>query len=454
MSTLNERIGAAGGALRLLREQTSGPLPFPVRAEFTNWRDEQEAWRNSAALLDLSLHMPDLILKGPDVLRLLTDVGANGFANFGPMIAKQLLTVAPDGNMIGDAILFCISDEHVRIVGRAPALDWVQFHADTGGYDVEVSRDERIVRNPRGRELYRLQLQGPNAMEILERVTGGDVPSIPFFRMGPVRIGKHEVTALNHRMSGFPGLEFFGPYSERDAVRDTIMAAGGDLGLREVGGRAYATVATESGWIANTVPAIYEAPELDAFRDWLTDDSFAAHLSLGGSYVSDRIEDYYSTPWDLGYGGFVKFDHDFIGREALERRQNEPHRRKGWVLWDREHVGRIFTSMYEQGDQRYKYLEMPAGWYAGSQFDRLDKDGELIGAVTTTVYSSNVRGWISLGMIDESAHRVGDRIELVWGEPSGRSTIGVVEDHTQTRVGATIIDRPFSEGTEGSGKRH
>ena len=40
---------------------------------------------------------------------------------------------------------------------------------------------------------------------------------------------------------------------------------------------------------------------------------------IGGSFVSDNIEDYYMTPYELGYGPFVKFDHDFIGREALEK---------------------------------------------------------------------------------------------------------------------------------------
>ena len=35
---------------------------------------------------------------------------------------------------------------------------------------------------------------------------------------------------------------------------------------------------------------------------------------IGGSFVSDNIEDYYATPYELGYGTFTKFDHDFIGR--------------------------------------------------------------------------------------------------------------------------------------------
>ena len=57
----------------------------------------------------------------------------------------------------------------------------------------------------------------------------------------------------------------------------------------------------------------------EAYREWLPANGYEASASLGGSFLSDNIEDYYLTPWDLGYGPVVKFDHDFIGREALEK---------------------------------------------------------------------------------------------------------------------------------------
>lgn len=453
MASLNDEIRSVGGPLPLLRSGRSGAYVFPVKAEFTNWRDEQESWRRSAALMDLSLHMNDLVLEGPDTYALLAHIGANSFRGFGPMKAKQLVAVGYDGNMIGDAILFCTAENTVRVVGRPPALDWVQFHAETGDWDVSVRVDQRLVANPRGRrELYRLQLQGPAATEIFEKVNGGPLPDIPFFHMGTIRIGTYEATALNHRMSGFPGLEFVGPYEELEGVRNTLLEAGAEFGITQVGGRAYASVAAESGWIANTLPAIYTQPELEAFRDWIPSRSFEANLALGGSFVSDRIEDYYVTPWDIGYTHIAKFDHDFIGREALEARKDEPHRRKGWIKWDRDDVARIFSSMYEPGDRRFKYLETPAAFYTASQFDRVEKDGELAGLMMLPVYSSNVRAFISLGMLDASVE-TGDRVELVWGEPDGGSANPAIERHTQTRVGATVIDRPFTESTEGSGHR-
>jgi glycine cleavage system aminomethyltransferase T len=55
------------------------------------------------------------------------------------------------------------------------------------------------------------------------------------------------------------------------------------------------------------------------YREWLPASGYEGTGSLGGSFVSSNIEDYYLTPYELGYGPFVKFDHEFFGREALEQ---------------------------------------------------------------------------------------------------------------------------------------
>ena len=65
---------------------------------------------------------------------------------------------------------------------------------------------------------------------------------------------------------------------------------------------------------------MYSGESLRAYRRWLPASGYEGSASIGGSFVSDDIEDYYFTPWDLGYGGYVKFDHDFVGREALQER--------------------------------------------------------------------------------------------------------------------------------------
>ena len=65
------------------------------RAEFSNWRDEQVAWRETAALFDQSHHMTDLYVEGPDVDRLFSHLGVNTFENFAVDKAKQFVACNP-----------------------------------------------------------------------------------------------------------------------------------------------------------------------------------------------------------------------------------------------------------------------------------------------------------------------------------------------------------------------
>ena len=266
--SLEDALQQAGSAVELTRNSQIGPYVYPaVPSEFTNWREEQVAWRETCALFDQSHHMTDLYLEGADVIRLLSDLGVNTFGNAAVDKAKQFVCCNPDGHVIGDAILFFLDENRVSLVGRPSAHNWVQYHAETGDYDVTVDRDERTAVNPTGgRKIYRYQVQGPTALEVLEKATGGPLPEIAFFNMGRVTIAGHEVRALHHGMSGAPGLELFGPWEERDEVKAAIVAAGADFGLCQVGSRAYATNTLESGWIPCPLPAVFTGESMKAMK--------------------------------------------------------------------------------------------------------------------------------------------------------------------------------------------
>jgi glycine cleavage system aminomethyltransferase T len=202
--TLESKIRSVGNPVDMLRNSQVGTYVYPVPAEFTNWRDEQRAWRATAVLFDQSYHMTDVYFQGRDVIRLLSELGVNSFQNFAPNKAKQFVPCNYDGYVIGDAILFYLEEHKVSVVGRPPVMNWLEFHAKTGGYDVGVERDERKVNNPMARRTYRYQLQGPNAMKILEKLHGGPLPQIKFFNMGEISIAGRKVRALKHGMSGQP----------------------------------------------------------------------------------------------------------------------------------------------------------------------------------------------------------------------------------------------------------
>ncbi|MEZ5897662.1 MAG: hypothetical protein R3C51_14845 [Parvularculaceae bacterium] len=441
MTSLQQKIGGAGGALPMLRGSQIGQYVFPIPAEFSNWRDECEAWTNSAVLLDQSHHMTDLYIEGPDTIRLLSDLGINKFKNFGRNRAKQFVACNHEGYLIGDGVLFGLDDFRVNLVGRPHVPNWAQYNAVAGGYDVVVERDERSVNNARGRRCIVSRCKWPNAWSILEKVNGGPIEDIKFFSMGKIRINGRIVRALKHGMAAAPGLEIWGPAEEAEEVRQTLLDAGRDFGLLQGGAKAYSTASTESGWFASVLPAVYTDPELASYREWLPATGFEANASLGGSFVSKDLSDYYSTPWDCGYS-FIDFDHEFIGRSALLEKKDEPHLKKFTLIWDNEDVISIFRSQFNDGNDRCKFMDAPAAYYATFPFDTVQLNNERIGFSTYVVYSSNIRRWISLALIDETKVSEGDKVELIWGEPDGGSIRPVVERHKQAVVRAVVTASP------------
>ncbi|MGD8341703.1 MAG: aminomethyl transferase family protein [Gammaproteobacteria bacterium] len=445
--SLEELLVAAGNPVDVLRNSQIGPYSFPVVPhEFSNWRDEQRSWRETCALFDQSHHMTDLFISGSDVVRLLSDLGVNSFKGFVPSKAKQFVACNPDGFIIGDAILFFLDEDNVSLVGRPPAINWVEYHATTGNYDVATVRDERSAVNKGHRRTYRYQVQGPNALAVMEKVTGGAVPEIRFFNMDTLTIAGSSVRALRHGMVGMPGFELFGPWEEGAQVRAAIVEAGQEFGLRRVGARTYPTSTLESGWIPSPMPAVYTGERLQAYREWLPADGYEAMASLGGSFYSDDITDYYVTPYDLGYGPFVRFDHDFIGREALETIAGNPKRKKVTLAWNGADVASAFTTMFDGSDPSVKYIDMPIANYSTLPYDRIVAAGRTVGLAMYSGYSRNEGCYLSLSTIDVEFSEPGTEVSIVWGEEGGGTAKPTVERHAQMELRATVGPVPYSEG--------
>jgi syringate O-demethylase len=449
--SLEDLLAAAGSPVELLRNSPAGPNVYPVvPPEFTNWRDEQRAWQETCVLFNLSFHMNDLEVKGPDARRLLSDLAVNSFAGFTGDRAKHLVPCTPDGHVIGDVILFAPADDHFELVGRAPALNWVMYHAETGGYDVSVELDVRsALRTDGRRRSYRFQVQGPTAMQVIENALDASPPDVKFFHTATVTLAGKTVGALRHGMVGQPGWELFGPWDDGSAVHEALVAAGEELGLRLAGARAYSSNTLESGWIPSPLPAVYSGDSMQAYREWLPAAGYEGSASIGGSFVSDDIEDYYFTPWDLGYGSYVAFDHDFVGREALERIAEGEHRRKVTLALDDEDVTRTIGTMF-QSSERAKFMDWPSAVYSMHQFDRVHADGETVGVSTWIGYSANEGKMLTLAVLDGEYAEPGTEVTLVWGEEDGGTAKPTVEPHVQTELRAVVSPVPYVEAVRTS----
>ncbi|ATY33484.1 vanillate/3-O-methylgallate O-demethylase [Sphingomonas psychrotolerans] len=448
-ANLEQVLSAAGDPVEMLRNSQIGAYVYPVVApEFSNWRSEQYAWQHSAVLFDQSHHMVDLFISGPDALKLISATAINSMKGFSVDKAKQYVPTTPYGHVIGDGILFYLAEEKFVYVGRAPAANWLMYHAQTGGYDVEIVKDDRSPARPMGKPVrrvnWRFQIQGPNAWAIIEKLNGGPVEQLKFFNMSMMNIAGKTIRTLRHGMSGAPGLEIWGPYDEQEEVRSAILEAGREFGIVACGSRAYPSNTLESGWIPSPLPAIYTGDKLKGYREWLGADSYEATGGIGGSFVGERIEDYYLNPYELGYGPFVKFDHDFHGREALEALDKDAQRRKVTLAWNAEDVAKIFASMLDPDGENYKFFDLPLANYASSNYDKVvDSGGRTVGLSMFTGYSYNEKSALSLATIDHEI-QVGTELKVVWGEPDGGTRKTTVEPHRQIEVRAVVSPVPYS----------
>jgi vanillate/3-O-methylgallate O-demethylase len=449
-TNLEQVLAAAGNTVDLLRNSQIGAYVYPVVApEFSNWRTEQHAWRHGAVLFDQSHHMVNLFINGKDALKLLTDTMINSPKGWAVNKAKQYVPVTDYGHVIGDGIIFWEAEESFCYVGRAPAANWLMYHAEKGGYNVDIIHDDRSPSRPMGkpvtRKYWRFQIQGPNAWPLIERLNGGPLEQLRFFNMATMKIGGREVRTLRHGMAGAPGLEIWGPYEEMEEVRAAIVEAGKEFGLVQVGCRAYPSNTLESGWIPSPLPAIYTGEKLKAYREWLPANSYEASGAIGGSFVSGNIEDYYTNPYEIGYGPFVKFDHDFIGRDALEKLDVSTQRKKVTLAWNGEDMAKIYASLFDtEAESHYKFFDLPLANYANTNADSVvDADGTNVGISMFTGYSYNEKRALSLATVDHDIP-VGTELKVIWGEENGGTRKTTVEPHKQLAVRAVVSPVPYS----------
>jgi syringate O-demethylase len=184
------------------------------------------------------------------------------------------------------------------------------FHAQASKLRVTCTFDERTVArpDPQNRRHYRYQLQGPNAAKVIEAATNRPAPELKFFHMCWMTIAGKKVHALRHGMAGQPGYELMGPWADGPAVHSALVAAERRMAF-SAGGRPmllleHAGIGMDSLTAPGRILATKCAPIASGSRSIIT-----RLRPDRRKLCSNQVEDYYFSPWDRGYGPFVKFDH-------------------------------------------------------------------------------------------------------------------------------------------------
>ena len=106
-------------------------------------------------------------------------------------------------------------------------------------------------------------------------------------------------------------------------------------------------------------------------------------------------------------------------------------------------MAKIYASLFQPGQEHYKFFDLPNANYSSSSYDKVVKSGKTVGFSMFGGYSYNERTALSLGIVDPNVN-IGDQLTLVWGEENGGTKKTTVERHKQLEVRVTISPVPYS----------
>ncbi len=404
--------------------RTTLELGHAVPFEYSGWRKEVMSWKE-ACYLHSGLN-PSFAyrIKGPDALRLLSDISVNGFASFAVGSLRHAIMCNEAGLIVAHGVLLRIAeDEFVSHYLGA----WTDYKLKTGKYDAvgEFISDEFIM-----------QLAGPRSLEALERATGDCLHDLRFARHRTTEINGRGVRVLRVGMAGTLGYEIHGKMRDVRVIYAALLKAGEPYGIVKLGRTAYTMNHTENGFPQLFVH--FPAPLHE-------DAGFLVHQGeqwkrrppplLSGSMGED-IRLRYRNPVELGWAHMIKFDHDFIGRAALEKEVADPRRRMVTLEWNSEDVVEVYASQFRPGEH---YLPMEvnhSGQYRGRHqlhADQVLRDGRLVGVSSGRMYSYYYRRVISLCSVDVAHSALGTELSVLWGDPGTR----------QKEIRATVARFPY-----------
>jgi len=407
--------------------------PFGMPYEYTGWRDEQLSWKKTAYLHGNLNPTPTLRLTGPDALRFLSDHLVNGFGDFPLDGGKHGVVCNDEGFVIADGVLLRLGDDDFVTYWLSPYLDYV---LSKGEYDVTA---EQLT----GR-VFLFQIAGPASLEILESASGESLRDIGFMRHRLATIAGAEVRVLRMGMGGSLAYEVHGAVEDAHAVYDAIATAGEPFGVRKLGIRTYLMNHTENGFPQAFYHFPYpwgEDPEflrfLGAVMAAAGETASMAGDKFRGSAGTD-VRRRYRTPYDLGWGNRVKFDHEFVGRAALERIAAAPERTIVTLEWDVDDILDVVRSQYDTEQEPYVPIDDPNHFtftYGGSELwaDEVWSGDELVGISSGRCYTLHSRRMISLASIRTDLAVEGTVVDVLWGDPGTR----------QKRIRATVARYPY-----------
>jgi glycine cleavage system aminomethyltransferase T len=378
--------------------------------EYTDWMDESMSWKETCYIGDWSF-LWQRWFRGSDVLKLFSDISVNSFAKFEIGQSKHVIHCNKDGKVIHEGILSRFGEEEFLLFGRG--CFWADYKLRHGNYNASSEADDWFV----------YQVSGPKSVQVMEKVLGESMRDVGFMRFRKIRVAGHDIYALRQGMAGEVGFELQGPRELGPAVYEAVYSAGQEFGMRRMGARVASINHLEACFptiVMDYLPAIYDPDMAEYLQEFETAmPAFAKTAKVGGSFEGREPSDYYRSPVELGWTKNIKFDHQFLGREALEEEVAHPKRTIRTLVWNAEDVMDVHASLFRKEQKPYPFMDMPRDQRSLMSADKVLMNNQVVGISTSRGYSYLFREMLSLCVIDVEHSEVGTEVTVVWGSPGG-----------------------------------
>lgn len=385
--------------------------------EFTNWREENLSWKKNCYIHAGLSNLECTVIEGPDALQFLTDFSVSDFRTLKVGHGRHTIMCNDKGNIMVHGMTIRVNENTVHTFDLSPYLDYC---ATKGSYDIKLTNITK--------EHFVFQIAGPRSLEVLEQAAEEDLHDIKFMTFRESEIAGHKVLVLRMGMGGTLSYEVHGTLTASRDVYGKIVQAGEAYDIHKLGSLTYVCNHTENGYPQQ--PAHFPMA-------WKQDNEFAAFLATSegwynaldaeprGTYSQD-INELFRTPLELGWKYMVNYNHEFPGKDALQKIEAQGYRKMITLRWDPEDIVDVYRSQLYPGEH-YKPIEFPLNYDDPGVMGNLvpaykvmNSSGDTIGIALWQVYTYYSREVISLCCIDEAFSSIGTEVFVEWGEWSGR----------------------------------
>lgn len=379
-----------------------GRPPWFKAWRFNGWQAESMSWKTGCYIHAGLSNVGPTSIKGPGAKQYLQRLVINSFAKFPVGTMKHGVGCTDDGLIAAHGIIERKAEDEFEVYASPLGVPAGPAPADV---KIEI------------RDNYLFQIAGPTSLQVLEKVTGESLSDIRFLTFRDTRVGGKKTEIGRIGMSGNLAYELHGPLADGPAIYDAVYRAGQEFGIERLGWGTYLVNHVEGGFPQGTWTFVGAPPKLDpAF--W---DAIRTSHKVSGSVDPADMRARLRTPVEVRWHNMARFDHDFVGRAALEKEMASPKRTTVILRWNADDVVDIFASLLRKGPA-YKPIDFPyaPNVWPQAHADHVLKGGRRVGVSSGTIYSYYFREFLSMGCIDLAHSDLGTEVVVQWGDHGGR----------------------------------